>query len=335
MWCGAPSYRGPVPSGIKQSVPVGYMGSLGILVDKYYKRPMRIVALQSTDRVHSDSRCPAVAGREGHTDKRRALFNADIASRMCVCCRVEADGPRDEGLSAAVIELVSLRELLDEEDEEEQNRDDPGYVPNFLRANFNPDHWRTIQSDLTKTASSLQSHPWLHHWAAPYLIRAASYAERRCEERRRLVDVAAIERTAAALYERGRSTPQLARMWPSWRQREAYDSPSPDDEHYDRNARLRPPDPDPNSAAANVTMGVRLPPLGFDSDGLQMIDTLSNWEQDAIAAYKTAAHWASGTVTLTVPPVVARELLCPARNLDLTACAQAASGQPSMPTRSA
>ncbi|MEU2235140.1 hypothetical protein [Streptomyces vietnamensis] len=307
-----------------KSVPVGQMARLGLPVDKYYGRPMHIAALQDTDRAHSDSRCPAVAGR-GDTGKRRVLFDADIASRMCACCCVEADGPRDESLGTAIIDLVSLRDLLDEEDEEEQNRDDPGYVPSFLRANFNPDHWRTIQCNLTEAANSLQSHPWLYHWAAPYLTRAASYAERRCAERRRLIDSVAIERTAAALYERGRSAPKLARMWSSWRHRVVYGLPSPDDELYGENARLRLPNPDSTSILASVTISMRLPPTRFESDGVQVIDTLSHWEQDVIAAYETVAHWASGTVTLTVPPVVARELLCPARNLDLTASVQVAS----------
>ncbi|MFF0451115.1 hypothetical protein ACFYT4_32835 [Streptomyces sp. NPDC004609] len=316
-------------SGVTQSIPVGQMARLKLPVRKYYGRPMCITGLQSDGSVHSDSRCPSVV-LHGDTVKRRVLFDADIASRMCSCCCVESDDPCDEGLETAIVDLVFLRELLAEEDEEEQCRDDPGNVPNFLRANFNPDHWRTIQRELTQTADSLQHQPWLYHWASPHLTRAASYAERRCEERRRLIDSAAIERTAAVLYERGKSEPELARMWSSWRRREVSSLPSPDDEFYGE-SRLCLPGPGSTSTAASVTISLRLPPGTFEAAGLCMLETLSNWEQDAIAAYETAAHWVSGTVTLTAPPVVARELLCPARNLDLMPSVQAASRQPIEP----
>ncbi|MGW8764276.1 hypothetical protein ACWGN5_17405 [Streptomyces sp. NPDC055815] len=312
-------------NGIMQYIPVGYMGRLGIQVDKYYGRPMDTIALQNTDRVHSDLRCPSVANRKEPTGKRRALFDTDTASRMCVCCLVEADDPREEGLHDAVIDLVSLRELLDEEVEEEQNREDPQHVPDYLGGNFNPYHWRTIQSDLAKTVNSLQAHPWLQHWASADLIRAATYAERRCTERRGLINLAVMERTATALNDLRRSKSQLARAWSSWRSREDCSLPSPDGEHYERIARLHHSDAEATSAETNVTISVRLPPMRLDSDGLYIGDTLSNWEQDAIAAYKTAADWDSGTVTLTASPVVARELLCPARNLDLAAVVQAGS----------
>ncbi|MFF8580910.1 hypothetical protein ACF05R_19540 [Streptomyces albidoflavus] len=312
-------------NGIMQYIPVGYMGSLGIQVGKYYGRPMDIIALQNTDRVHSDLRCPSMAIRKEQAEKRRALFDADLASRMCSCCLVEVDDPREEGLRDAVIDLVSLRELLDEEAEEEQNREDPQYVPDYLGANFNAYHWRTIQSDLTKMINSLQAHPWLQHWASADLIRAAAYTERRCMERRGRIDLAVMERTAATLSDLRRSTPKLAWMWSIWRSREDCSLPSPDDEHYERAARMHRPVAEVTSAEPTVTIGVQLPPVRLDSIGLYIGDTLSDWEQDAIAAYKTAADWASGTVTLTAPPVVARELLCPARNLDLAVVAQAGS----------
>ncbi|MFE6383808.1 hypothetical protein [Streptomyces roseolus] len=305
--------------GIMQYIPVGYMGRLGIQVDKYYGRPMDIIALQNTDRVHSILRCPSVAICKEQAGNHRALFNADIASRMCVCCLVKADGPREEGLYEAVIDLVSLRELLDEEAEEERNREDPQYVPDHLGANFNEHHWRTIQSDLTKIVTSLRAHPWLQHWASADLIRAATYAERRCTERRGRIDLAVVERTAATLNDLRRSTPKLAWTWSNWRSREDCSLPSPDDEHYEKVARTHHPDAEATWVEPTVTISVRLPPVRLDSIGLYIGDTLSDWEQDTIAAYKTAADWASGTVTLTAPPVVVRELLCPARNLDLAA----------------
>ncbi|MEV5956207.1 hypothetical protein AB0M11_20960 [Streptomyces sp. NPDC051987] len=49
-----------------------------------------------------------------------------------------------------------------------------------------------------------------------------------------------------------------------------------------------------------------------------MVETLSVWELAVIAAYKTTADWAGSIVTLAVPPVVAEELLSPARALDVT-----------------
>ncbi|MFJ4732529.1 hypothetical protein ACIP6V_09600 [Streptomyces sp. NPDC088770] len=277
---------------------------------------MYAVAWQSSGSVHSDSRCHSLAGA-GHADMRRVLFDADIESRMCDCCRVEPAGPHDKGLADAVLDLLSLCEALIDEDEEVENREDPDYAPDFLGPNFNRDHWRTLQFYLTRTVNGLQAHPWLHHWASPSLIRAASYTERRCEEQRSLIDTATIERSAAALQRRERST-QLASIWEWWRHREDWRAPSPDDLHYGMDERLQSRIPNATGTLAVVTIGVQLPALGADWDGMRVVETLSMWEKAVIAAYKTTADWAVGTVTLTVPAVVARELCCPARGLDLT-----------------
>lgn len=280
---------------------------------------MDAVAWDDDSFVHSDPDCRASADA-GPGETHRVRFGAFFAARMCGCCRVEPV-TADAGLADTVFDLVNLCEALEEEDEEAENREHPEYIPNFLRPNFNPDHWRYLQFHLSEVSNSLRAHLWLLSWAQPTLSRIEACAERRCEEQRTLIDTEMVEKAAVALQQREQSTAQLAQAWQTWRQREDWSvSPSPDYAHYDLNARQRPKTSDsakPSAVTIEIS-SLRLPPKGTDEDGLPMVETLSLWEIAAIAAYKTTADWAGSTVTLAAPPVVAQELLRPARGLDVT-----------------
>jgi hypothetical protein len=130
-----------------------------------------------------------------------------------------------------------------------------------------------------------------------------------------------VEKAAVALQQhREQSAARLAQAWQGWRQRGDWRvNTSPDYAHYDVNARQRPQTSDgAKPDAATIEISLRLPPLGTDEDGLTMVETLSLWEIAAIVAYKTTADWAGGVVTLAAPPIVAQELLLPARGLDVT-----------------
>ncbi|MGW4034594.1 hypothetical protein ACWEFL_35755 [Streptomyces sp. NPDC004838] len=279
---------------------------------------MDVVTWEDDRRVHSNHACRAQAG-VGPGETHRVRFGADIASRMCSCCCVEP-AAADDGLAVAVFELVGLCEVLDEEADEAENREETDYVPDFLRSDFNRDHWRSLQFLLSATTNGLLAHPWLLRWTGPSLSRAAAYAERRCEEQRTLIDTATVEKAAVALQKSGQPTAQLAQAWQAWRQREDWNcDTSPDYAYYDRDARLQPPSPhSAGLSAATVAVSVRLPPIGRDEEGFRMVETLSTWELTAIAAYKATADWAGSSVTLAVPPAVAQELLSPARALDVT-----------------
>jgi hypothetical protein len=287
-------------------------------VDRFYGQSMDAVTWTTDSSVHSDPACRA-SERAGTGETYRVRFGAFFAARMCRCCRVKA-AAADSDLVNAIVELVCLCEGLEEETEEEENRRRPDYVPDFRRPNFNWDHWRYLQFQLAETTGGLQAHPWLHDWARPALARAAAYAERRCEEQRTLIDTATIERAAVTLQQRETSTARLAQAWQTWRQRMDHAcKASPDYANYDQNARLRPPSTAVTGRrAATVEISVRLPPLGPDELGHRMVEPLSMWEIAAIAAYKTTADWTGSVVTLAAPPVVAQELLSPARALDVT-----------------
>ncbi|MET9581024.1 MULTISPECIES: hypothetical protein [Streptomyces] len=301
------------------SIPVGRMGQHGIPLDRFYGRPINVVTWGDERRLHSEHDCRAPAG-VSRGKPHRVRFGADIASRMCGCCRVEGSAA-DDGPADAIFDLMSLCEVLDEEADEVNSREESGYTPDFLRPNFaSHDHWRTLQSMLSVTTHGLQAHPWLLSWARPSLSRAAAHTERRCEEARALTDTAALDRAAVALQQSEQPTAQLAQAWQAWRQRQdSYDNASPDYAQYDRNTRLLPLSPQSaGSSAATMELSVRLPSLGHDWDGRPMVETLSVWEIAAIAAYKTTADWAGSLITLVAPPAVAQELLNPARGLDVT-----------------
>ncbi|MFF7105219.1 hypothetical protein ACFY9X_34075 [Streptomyces nigra] len=108
---------------------------------------------------------------------------------------------------------MNLCEALEEEDEEAENRKDPAYIPNYLRPNFNPDHWRCLQFHLSAVSNSLRAHPWLLSWAQPTLSRIEACAERRCEEQKALIDTGTVERAAAALQQSEQSDARLAQAW--------------------------------------------------------------------------------------------------------------------------
>lgn len=284
--------------------------------------------------VHSNPACREAIGT-GPGQTRRVRFGPDSAFSMCGCCRVESVAA-DAGLADAVFDLVTLYEVLQEEAEEAEHRQEPDYVPDFLGPNFNRDHWRNLQFRLSVAAEGVRAHPWLHDWARPALTRAAAHVERRCEEQRTLIDTATLERAAVALQQREQSTEQLAQTWQAWRQREDWRvNTSPDDAYYDRNARLHPPSPrNAPSSAATVEISVRLPPIGPDEDGFRLVEPLSMWEIAALAAYRTTADWAGSVVTLAAPPVVVQELLHPARGLDVTPLPPGASRVPQPPAAS-
>ncbi|MER7179117.1 hypothetical protein ABT404_06485 [Streptomyces hyaluromycini] len=148
----------------------------------------------------------------------------------------------DDGLADAAFDLVNLCEILEEEDEEAGNREEPDYVPDFLGSNFNGDHWRTLQYQLSVTTESLRAHPWLHDWARPALSRTAAFTERRCEEQRALINKATVEQAALSLQQHQQSATQLAQLWQSWRKRKDWRfKSSPDYLYYDKDARLQPP----------------------------------------------------------------------------------------------
>lgn len=294
------------------------MGRYGMPIDRFHGRPMNAVTWDDDSFVHSNPDCRASADA-GPGETHRVRFGAFFAARMCDCCRVEP-AAADAGLADTVFDLVNLCEALEEEDEEAENREDPGYIPNFLRPNFNRDHWRYLQFHLSAVSNSLRAHLWLLSWAQPTLSRIEACAERRCEEQRTLIDTAMVERVAVALQQREQSAEQLAQAWQWWRQREDWRvNASPDYAYYDKDARLLPPSPrSASSSAVTVEISVRLPPIGPDWDGFRVVEPLSMWEIAAIAAYKTTADWAGSVVTLAAPPAVAQELLHPARRLDVT-----------------
>ncbi|MFD5597158.1 hypothetical protein [Streptomyces griseorubiginosus] len=304
-----------------ESVPIGLMGRYGIPIGRFYGQPMDAVTWADDSFLHSNPACRAPA-KAGPGETHRVRFGAFFAARMCGCCRVET-ADADAGLLSAVVDLLSLCEGLEEEDEEVENRQDRNYVPDFLGPNFNWDHWRYLQFLLMVTTDGLRAHPWLHSWARPVLARAAVYAERRCEEQRPLIDTTSIERAADTLRQREGSTEHLAQAWQAWRQRrDSFCNASPDHDCYDKNTRRRPPGSAVGGhSATTVEISVQLPPLGADWDGSRLVETLSTWELAVIAAYKTAADWAGSIVTLAAPSVVAQELLSPARGLDVTLCA--------------
>ncbi len=294
------------------------MGRYGMPVERFYGRPMDAVTWDDDSFVHSDSDCCASADA-GPRETHRVRFGAFFAARMCGCCRVEL-AAAGVGLADTVFDLVNLCEALEEEDEEAENRKEPDYIPNYLRPNFNPDHWRYLQFHLSEASSSLRAHPWLLSWAHPTLSRIEACAERRCEEQKALIDTAMVERAAAALQQSEQSAERLAEAWQWWRQRDDWRvHTSPDYAHYDLNARQRPKTSDSTQpGAAAIEISLWLPPKGTDEDGLPMVETLSLWEIAAIVAYKTTADWAACTVTLAAPPVVAQELLRPDRGLNVT-----------------
>ncbi|MGQ4479382.1 hypothetical protein [Streptomyces sp. SAS_276] len=299
-------------------VPVGLMGRHGMPIDRFHGRPMNAVTWDDDSFVHTDPDCRAPAAA-GPGETHRVRFGAFFAARMCGCCRVEP-AAADADLADTAFDLVSLCEALEEEDEEAENREDPDYIPNYLRPNFNPDHWRYLQFHLSAASNSLRAHLWLLSWAQPTLSRIEACAERRTEEQRTLIDTAMVEKAAAALQQREQPASRLAQAWQRWRQREDWRvHTSPDYAHYDLNARQRPRTS--GSAKPNATtidISLRLPPKGTDEDGFAMVETLSLWEIAAIVAYKTTADWAGGVVALSAPPAVAQELLFPARGLDVT-----------------
>lgn len=292
------------------------MSRYNIPVDRFYGRQMDVVTRPDRTHVHSDRRCgarPSARPREA----RRARFDADIASRMCGCCRVETV-TADNSLSDVLVDLVSLCELLAEEAEEAESREEPAYVPDFLGPNFNWDHWRTLQTELSQTAHGLQAHPWLHDWARSTLERAVACVERRCREQQSIIETALLHQATVELQQVGATT-QSARIWQEWRQRQdSTDSTSPDYAAYALSARLQLSDRDTAHAGAeSVEVSVRLPPLGSDPDACTAVEPLSLWETTAIVAYTTSADWIRGIVTLAAPPIIAQELLNPARALDI------------------
>lgn len=297
-------------------IPVGLMSRYNIPVDRFYGRQMDVVTRADRTHVHSDRRCgarPSARPREA----RRARFDAAITSRMCGCCRVETV-TADNTLSDVLVGLVSLCELLAEEAEEAENREEPDYVPDFLGSNFNWDHWRTVQTDLSQTAHGLQAHPWLHDWARSTLECAVACVERRCREQQSIINKTTLHQATVELQQAGTTT-QPARIWQEWRHRQdSTDNTSPDCAVYDHSARLQRPDGDSAHAGAKtVEVSVRLPPLGSDPDAFTTVEPLSLWETTAIVAYTTSADWIRGIVTLAAPPIVAQELLNPARALDI------------------
>ncbi|WP_328580475.1 hypothetical protein [Streptomyces sp. NBC_00370] len=48
-----------------------------------------------------------------------------------------------------------------------------------------------------------------------------------------------------------------------------------------------------------------------------MVEPLSLWETTVVVACTTSADWIGGIVTLAASPIVAQELLVPARALDI------------------
>ncbi|MBT2394362.1 hypothetical protein J7E87_34430, partial [Streptomyces sp. ISL-1] len=253
----------------------------------------------------------------GVTSARRVRFDADVASRMCGCCRVETV-TADNTLADVLVDLVSLCEVLAEEAEEAENREEPDYVPDFLGPNFNWDHWRTLQTELSQTAHSLQAHPWLHDWARSTLERAVACVERRCREQQSIINTATLHQATVELQQVGATT-QSARIWQEWRHRQdSSDSTGPDYVAYGLSARRQFSDGDTVHVGAEaVEVSVRLPPLGSDSDAFTVVEPLSLWETTAIVAYTTSADWIRGIVTLAAPPIIAQELLNPARALDI------------------
>ncbi|MGC0344399.1 hypothetical protein [Streptomyces sp. SLBN-8D4] len=300
------------------SVPVGLLGRHGVPIDRFYGRLMDAVTWQDGKWVHSNRDCRAPAG-VGPGEACRVHFDADIASRMCGCCRVDPLGA-DDGLADAAFDLVNLCEILEEEDEEVGNREEPDYVPDFLGPNFNRDHWRTLQYQLSVTIESLRAHPWLHDWARPALSRTAACTERRCEEQRALINTAIVEQAAVSLQQQQQSATQLAQLWQSWRKRQDWHfKSSPDYLYYGNDARLQPPSSvTAKRSAITVEVSVRLPPPAPDWDGYRVVETLSTWELAALVAYKTTADWAGSIVSLAAPPAVVQEFLSPVRGLDVT-----------------
>ena len=310
------------------------MRQCGIPVDRFYGRLMDMVTWDDDNFVHSNPACREAIGT-GPGETRRVRFGPDNAFSMCGCCRVESVAA-DAGLADAVSDLVTLYEVLQEEAEEAEHRQEPDYVPDFLGPNFNRDHWRNLQFRLSVAAEGVRAHPWLHDWARPALTRAAAHVERRCEEQRTLIDTATLERAAVALQQREQSTEQAAQLWQAWRQREDWGfTTSPDYAYYDKDARLHPPRAGiAGRSTATAEVSVRLPPIGPDGDGFRLVEPLSMWEIAALAAYKTTADWAAGVITLVAPPVVVQELLCPARGLDVTPRAACAGRTPQPPAAS-
>ncbi|MFJ8948213.1 hypothetical protein ACIRG4_34095 [Streptomyces sp. NPDC102395] len=303
-------------SALADLIPVGLMSHYNIPVERFYGRQMDVVTRPDRTHVHSDRRCGARPNARPR-DARRARFDADIASRMCGCCRVETV-TADNTLSDVLVDLVSLCELLAEEAEETENREEPDYVPDFLRPNHNWDHWRTLQTELSQTAHGLQAHSWLLDWARSTLERAVAYVERRCREQQSIINTATLHQATVELQQVGATT-QSARIWQAWRHRQdSTDNTSPDYAAYDLSARLQLPDGDTAHADAQTRdVSVRLPPLGRDPDAFTAVEPLSLWETTAIVAYTASADWIRGIVTLAAPPLIAQELLNPARALDI------------------
>lgn len=236
---------GWVKSELAETVLIGLMGRHGMPVDRFYGQPMDAVTWTDDPFVHSDPAC-RVRGDVGPGQARRVRFGAFFAARMCGCCRV-ASAPADRGLAGVVVDLVQLCELLEEEAEEVENRQESDYVPDFLGPNFAEDHWRYLQFRLVVVIAGLWAHPWLHDWARPLLERAAACADRRCEEQRTVIDTAAIDRAAMSLQQHQRPTAHLTQAWQAWRQRKDWPlETSPDYACYGKNARLR-------SATSGVT----------------------------------------------------------------------------------
>jgi hypothetical protein len=311
------AYRGRVKTELAETVLIGLMGRHGMPVDRFYGQPMDAVTWTDDPFVHSDPACRTRA-EVSPGETHRVRFGAFFAARMCGCCRVEA-APADCGLAGAVVDLVQLCELLKDEAEEVENRQEPDYVSDYLGPNFNRDHWRYLQFRLAETTDGLRAHPWLHNWARPVLERAVAYADRRCEEQQIVIDKATIEQAAISLQQHQRPTAHLTQAWQAWRQRKDWPlETSPDYACYGTNARLRSATSGvTGDRAASVEISVRLPPPGPDWDGWSMVETLSMWETAAIAAYKTTADWAGSVVTLAAPPAVAQELRSRARALDV------------------
>uniref|UniRef100_A0AAU2UW07 Uncharacterized protein n=1 Tax=Streptomyces sp. NBC_00003 TaxID=2903608 RepID=A0AAU2UW07_9ACTN len=224
----------------------------------------------------------------------------------------------DNTLSDVLVDLVSLCELLVEEAEEAESREEPDYVPDFLGPNWNRDHWRTLQTELSQTAHGLQAHPWLHDWARSTLERAVACLERRCREQQSVINTAALHQATVELQQVGATT-QSARIWQEWRHRQdSTDSTSPDYAAYDLSARLQLSDGDAvHAGAETVEVSVRLPPLGIDPDAFTVVEPLSLWETTAIVVYTASADWVRGIITLAAPPIIAQELVNPARALDI------------------
>jgi hypothetical protein len=280
--------------------------------------------------VHSDPKCRRFAD-SGPEPQGLIRFDADIAARACFCCRLILPDAATDDLTDAVAALLALCDLLDEEDEETFNREEPDYVPDFEAPNFSQDHWRHSQSTLADATSRTRHHPWLHRWASPLLLRTASHVERRCEEQRNRLDPAAVEAAAITMQQRPQSPAQLKRAWLYWRHRQDWRAPSPDDAHYGRDAHPPAQNPTPEEAmhgSATVVLGLRIPPLALDWDSMPNVDSLSAWEKAAVVAYKSTADWAAGSVTLAAPPAVAQELLSPARGLTVTISVSAGEQTP-------